>query len=426
MDFFKLKERNSSVKTEAKAGFTTFLTMLYIVPVNAAILSQAGMPLEALVTATALITIIASVFNGFWSNTPIAMSTGMGLNAYFSFVLVGQLGIPWQSALGIVFISGMIFLVLSFTKFRSWMINSISEDLRRAISAGIGAFIAFIGLQQMGIIANNDATLVALGNLREPNVALGLFGLAVVIVFFIWKVKGAFILAILSTSIVAWAFGIVPPPNEIFSLPASVAPIAFELDVLSALKLAFIPAIITFFVTDLFDTLGTLAGVGFRAGLFKKGSVELEKTLEADAAASVASSLLGVSTTTSFVESASGVEEGGRSGLTAIFAGLFFIFTLFMLPLFKAIPLNAIYPVLVMVGVLMFAELVNINFKDKSVAIATFLIVIMMPLTYSITYGLAFGFVSYTITKLLTKEFKDINVGVIFLFIISLLAFVVH
>ncbi|MDR1285514.1 MAG: NCS2 family permease [Campylobacteraceae bacterium] len=426
MDFFKLKEKGSSVKTEAKAGFTTFLTMLYIVPVNASILSQTGMPLDALITATALITIISTVFNGLWSNTPIAMSTGMGLNAYFSFVLVKQLNVPWQSALGIVFISGMIFLILSFTKFRSWMINSISEDLRRAISAGIGAFIAFIGLQQMGIITNNDSTLVSLGNLNDTNVLLGVFGLIVVMVFYVWKIKGAFILAILATSIMAWIFGIIPPPNEFFSLPASISPIAFELDILSACKVAFIPAIITFFVTDLFDTLGTLAGVGFRAGLFKKGSKELEKTLEADAAASVLSSLVGVSTTTSFVESASGVEEGGRSGLTAIFTGLFFILTLFMLPLFKAIPANAIYPVLVMVGVLMFGELANINFKDKSIAISTFLIVILMPLTYSITYGLAFGFISYMLIKLFTKEFKDINTGVIFLFIISLMAFIVH
>lgn len=426
MDFFKLKERGTNIKTEARAGFTTFLTMMYIVPVNAFILSQTGMPVEALITATALITIIASVFNGFWANTPIAMSTGMGLNAYFSFVLVGQMNVPWQSALGIVFLSGMIFLVLSFTKFRSWVINSISEDLRRAISAGIGVFIAFVGLQQMRIITDNKATLVSLGDFSDKDVLLGLFGLVVIICFYIWRVKGAFILAVLTTSIVSWVFGISAPPSEIFSLPASIAPIALQFDVLSALKIAFIPAIITFFVTDLFDTLGTLAGVGFRAGLFKNKSKELEKTLEADAAASVLSPILGVSTTTSFIESASGVEEGGRSGLTAVFTGLFFVLTLFMLPLFKAIPANAIYPVLVMVGVLMFSELKNINFEDKSLAVATFFIVVMMPLTYSITYGLAFGFIAYTIIKLLKREFKDINVGVIFLFFISVMAFVVH
>ncbi|MDR1614226.1 MAG: NCS2 family permease [Campylobacteraceae bacterium] len=426
MDFFKLKSNGTTVTTEARAGFTTFLTMLYIVPLNALILSAAGMPYDALVTATALITIIACIGNGFWANTPIAMSTGMGLNAYFAFVLVGQMHIPWQSALGIVFVSGMIFLILSFTKFRTWMINSISEDLRRAISAGIGTFIAFIGLKQMGVIADNETTLVTLGNFHDKSVLLGILGLLVVILFYVKKVKGAFIFAIITTSVIAWIFGISDSPKEIFSLPASVAPIAFELDILSALKLSLIPVIITFFITDLFDTLGTLAGVGFRAGLFKKGSRELEKTLEADAAASVISGIIGVSTTTSFVESASGVEEGGRTGLTAIFTGLFFLLTLFLIPLFKAIPPNAIYPVLIMVGVLMFAELRHINFDDKGVAIAAFLIVILMPLTYSITYGLAFGFIAYTITKLLTKEFKDINIGVILLFIISVMAFVVH
>ncbi|MDR2099633.1 MAG: NCS2 family permease [Campylobacteraceae bacterium] len=426
MDFFKLKSKGTNVTTEVRAGFTTFLTMLYIVPVNALILSAAGMPYDALVSATALITIIACVINGFWSNTPIAMSTGMGLNAYFAFVLVGQMHIPWQSALGIVFVSGMIFLILSFTKFRSWMINSISEDLRRAISAGIGTFIAFIGLQQMGIITNSEATLVTLGNFSDKNVLLGVLGIIIVIAFYIKKIKGAFIFAIIATALIGWIFGIAEFPKEFFSLPASIAPIAFELDILSALKFAFIPVIITFFITDLFDTLGTLAGVGFRAGLFKKGSVELEKTLEADAAASVLSGLIGVSTTTSFVESASGVEEGGRSGLTAICTGAFFVLTIFMIPLFKAIPANAIYPVLVMVGILMFAELKNINFADKSVAIAAFLIVIMMPLTYSITYGLSFGFTAYVITKLLTKEFKDINIGVILIFAISVMAFIVH
>jgi AGZA family xanthine/uracil permease-like MFS transporter len=334
--------------------------------------------------------------------------------------------IPWQSALGIVFVSGMIFFILSFTKFRSWMINSISEDLRRAISAGIGTFVAFIALQQMGIITDSNATLVSLGNLHDANVLLGVVGLLVVMAFYVKKVKGAFIFAIITTAIIAWIFGIVEPPKELFSLPASISPIAFELDILSALKLSLLPVIITFFVTDLFDTLGTLAGVGFRAGLFKSGSKELEKTLEADAAASVLSGIIGVSTTTSFVESASGVEEGGRSGLTAVFTGLFFVLTLFLIPLFKAIPPNAIYPVLVMVGVLMFAELRHINFSDKSVAIATFLIVILMPLTYSITYGLAFGFISYVVTKLLSREFKDINIGVILLFVISVMAIVVH
>ncbi len=426
MGFFKLEEHGTSVKTEFTAGFTTFLTMMYIVPVNAIIMSKTGMPMGALITATALITIFSTVLNGLWANTPIAMSVGMGLNAYFTFGLVLGMKIPWQSALGIVFISGIMFLVLSFTKFRVWVMQSVPYDLRRAISAGIGAFIAFIGLKQMGIVVNNDAVLVGLGNFKDINLLIGVLGLIFVFAFYAWRVKGAFILAILFTSIVAWVSGIAPYPTEFLSLPASISPIAMHLDVTSALKLSLLPVIITFLITDMFDSLGTLAGVGFRAGLFKDDSKELQKTLEVDAAATVGGSLLGLSTTTSFIESASGVEEGGRTGLTAVFTGLFFILTLFMMPLFSAIPENAIYPVLVMVGVLMFTELSNINFKDPAIGVATFLIVIMMPLTYSITNGLAFGFLAYLLIKLLKKEFDDINIGVIALGAISLIVFIVH
>ncbi len=426
MGFFKLEEHGTSVKTEFTAGFTTFLTMMYIVPVNAIIMSKTGMPMGALITATALITIFSTVLNGLWANTPIAMSVGMGLNAYFTFGLVLGMKIPWQSALGIVFLSGILFLVLSFTKFRVWVMQSVPYDLRRAISAGIGAFIAFIGLKQMGIVVKNDAVLVGLGNFKDIHLLIGVLGLVLVFAFYAWKLKGAFILAILATSIVAWVSGIAPYPTEFLSMPASISPIAMHLDVMSALKLSLLPVIITFLITDMFDSLGTLAGVGFRAGLFKDDSKELQKTLEVDAAATVGGSLLGLSTTTSFIESAAGVEEGGRTGLTAVFTGLFFILTLFMMPLFSAIPENAIYPVLVMVGVLMFTELSNINFKDPAIAVATFLIVIMMPLTYSITNGLAFGFLAYLLIKLLKREFDDINIGVISLGFISLIVFIVH
>jgi len=426
LGFFKLEEHGTSVKTEFTAGFTTFLTMMYIVPVNAIIMSKTGMPMGALITATALITIFSTVLNGLWANTPIAMSVGMGLNAYFTFGLVLGMKIPWQSALGIVFLSGILFLVLSFTKFRVWVMQSVPYDLRRAISAGIGAFIAFIGLKQMGIVVKNDAVLVGLGNFKDVHLLIGVLGMVLVFAFYAWKLKGAFILAILATSIVAWVSGIAPYPTEFLSMPASISPIAMHLDVMSALKLSLLPVIITFLITDMFDSLGTLAGVGFRAGLFKDDSKELQKTLEVDAAATVGGSLLGLSTTTSFIESAAGVEEGGRTGLTAVFTGLFFILTLFMMPLFSAIPENAIYPVLVMVGVLMFTELSNINFKDPAIAVATFLIVIMMPLTYSITNGLAFGFLAYLLIKLLKREFDDINIGVISLGFISLIVFLVH
>ncbi|WP_024954422.1 NCS2 family permease [Sulfurospirillum arcachonense] len=426
MSLFKLKEHNTDVKTEFTAGFTTFLTMMYIVPVNAIIMSKTGMDFGALITATALITIFSTMLNGLWANTPIAMSVGMGLNAYFTFGLVLGMKIPWQSALGIVFISGMLFLVLSFTKFRVWIMQSVPHDLRRAISAGIGAFIAFIGLKSMGMVVANPAVLVGLGDFSDSKVLLGVVGLILVFGLYAWKVKGAFILAIILTSIIAWVLGISPYPTEFISMPSSISPIVMQLDIVSAFSLALAPVILTFLITDMFDSLGTLAGVGYRAGLFKEEGKDLQKTLEADATATVAGSLLGVSTTTSFVESASGVEEGGRTGLTAVATGLFFVLTLFMMPLFQAIPENAIYPVLVMVGVLMFSELSHIDFDNIATAIATFLIVIMMPLTFSITNGLAFGFIAYLLIKLLKKEFEDINLGLISLAVISLIVFIVQ
>lgn len=426
---FKLKEHNTNVSTELSAGFTTFLTMMYIVPVNGFILADAGLPMDAVVTATALITILATLFSGLWSNTPIAMSVGMGLNAYFSYGLVLGMGLAWQTALGIVFLSGILFVILSFTNFRIWIMTSIPMNLRRAISAGIGTFIAFIGLKQMQMIVDNKATLVGLGDFSDSNVLLGVLGLVLSFSFYAYKIRGAFILSIAITSIVAWSFGVGSFPTSLFSAPSSIAPIALKLDIASALTLSLLPVIITFLITDMFDTLGTLTGVGTRAKLFQENNKDdksLQKTLEADAIATTAGSLLGVSTTTSFIESASGVEEGGRTGLTAVFTAMFFICTLFMLPLFKSIPGNAIYPVLVVVGVLMFTELGKINFEqtDLATTAAAFFIVILMPLTFSITNGIAAGFLVYTMLKFVKKEYKDLNLGILTITFISLLSFI--
>jgi len=278
----------------------------------------------------------------------------------------------------------------------------------------------------MGFIVKNEAVLVGLGNIKDPNVLLGVFGFIIAAFLYAYRVKGAFILSILVTTIVAWVFGLAKLPDGIISAPASIAPIAFKFDLASAFSLSLIPVIVTFLITDMFDTIGTLAGIGMRAELFKDGSKELQKTLEADAAATVIGASIGTSTTTSFIESAVGVEEGGRSGLTAVFTGLFFITTLFFLPLYKAIPSNAIYPILVMVGVLMFSELKNINFKDLTIAISAFVTVVLMPLTYSITIGLSAGFVTYVVLALLKKEFDKINIGTITLAIIGFLAFIFH
>jgi len=429
VNFFKLKEHNTTVKTELSAGFTTFLTMMYIVPVNGFILADAGLPIDAVITATAIITILATLFSGLWSNTPIAMSVGMGLNAYFSYGLVLGMKIPWETALGIVFLSGILFVILSLTNFRVWIMTSIPMSLRRAISAGIGSFIAFIGLKQMGMITANEATLVSLGDFSNSNVLLGVLGLILAFSFYAYRIKGAFILSITITSIAAWIFGLGKLPEEILAAPASISPIFMQLDILSAFSLSLLPVIVTFLITDMFDTLGTLTGVGTRANLFQENNKDdksLQKTLEADAIATTAGALIGVSTTTAFIESASGVEDGGRTGLTAVFIAMFFVTTLFMLPLFKSIPSNAIYPVLVVVGVLMFTELGKINFENSDLATSAgaFLIVILMPLTFSITNGIAAGFLVYTIIKLVKREFKDLNVGILVITFISALAFI--
>ncbi|NPA29979.1 MAG: NCS2 family permease [Epsilonproteobacteria bacterium] len=401
MPLIRLQTEGVDFKTEATAGFSTFLAMLYIVPVNAAILSQADMPFDALVTATILMTVLATVLNALWSDTPIAMSVGMGLNAYFTFGLVKGMGLAWQTALGIVFLSGVGYLVVSLTPLRRWMIETIPLDLKRAVSAGIGAFIALIGLEQMKLVVDSPATLVTLGNLHDPKVLLGLLALTLAVVLYVRHVRGAFILAILGTSAVAWITGIAPLPKTLFAMPASVTPIAFSLDIPSALSLSLLPVILTFLLTDLFDTMGTLTGVGMRAGLFEgEGKIKLQRTIEADAAATLLSGLIGVSSTTSFIESAAGVEAGGRTGWTALFTALFFLFTLFLLPLFEAIPGFAIFPILVVVGALMFAETAQIDFRDTAVLIGGFFMILLMPLTYSITDGLMLGSLAYVIARI--------------------------
>ena len=423
--FFHLSERGTNVKTEIIAGTTTFLTVMYIVPLNGIIMSAAGMPIEAVITATALITVIATIFNGLWSNTPIAMSVGLGLNSYFAYSLALGQKLPWETILGMVFLSGIFFLVLTLTKIRKLIIESISKEFKIATSAGIGLFIAFIGLKQMGIITANKATLVQLGNFGDKNVILGLIGLFIIIGLVMWKVRGAFIVGITLTTIIGFFMGVSTMPDQIFSLPVSITPIFMKLDIAAAFKVALIPPIITFMLTDLFDSLGTLAGVGFRAGVFdEKDSKPIQKTLEADAGATVLASVMGLSTTTSFIESAAGVEEGGRTGLTAVVTGLLFTLTLFLLPLFKVIPPNAIFPVLVIVGVFMFADLKNIDFTDYEISLPAFFIIILMPLTFSITKGMAAGFIVHLFIKLILGKYKELNIVTVLLAIISSLAFI--
>lgn len=424
MNRFRLSEHNTNVRTELTAGFTTFLAMLYIVPVNATVLSAAGMPYDALVTATAVMTILASVLSGLWANTPIAMSVGMGLNAYFSFTLVKGMGIPWQQALGVVFLSGILYVLISITPLRRWMIETIPLDIKRAVSAGIGAFIAFIGMEQSGLVVNSPATLVTLGDFTDPGVLLALTSLAITLFFTLKRVKGAFILAIALTTLIAWLTGSAALPKHYISLPASMAPIAFALDIPAALTLSMVPVILTFLITDLFDTLGTLTGVGMRAGLFReKGSIPLQRTIEADAAATVMSGLAGVSSTTAFIESATGVEAGGRTGLTAVVTGLLFMLPLFFLPIFQAIPSQAIFPVLIVIGMIMFGELQHIDYADDAVRFGTFFIVLGMPLTYSITSGLLLGALAYAFVRIVQGRARDLGFAMGMLALVAVLFF---
>lgn len=423
--YFKLAKMNTTIRTEVIAGTTTFLTVMYIVPLNGLIMSSTGMNIDAVITATALITILATIATGLWANTPIAMSVGLGLNSFFASTLVKSMNLPWQTVLGIVFFSGLLFVLLTVTKVRKLIIESILPEFRIAISAGIGLFIAFIGLKEMHVIVKHDITLITLGNLADKNILLGVVGIFVIIVLIVMRIRGAFIIGIAITSITGYIIGVGTLPGKILSAPASVAPLFGKLDIVAALKPALIAPIVTFMLTDLFDSLGTLAGVGYRVGIFSKGdSKPIQRTLEVDAFATVLGSVLGLSTTTSFIESAAGVEEGGRTGLTSVITGLLFVLTLFMLPLFKSVPPNAIYPVLVIVGFLMFADLKNINFSDIEIGIPAFLIIILMPFTFSITRGLAAGFISYVFIKMVKGKWKELNPVVIILAIVSVLAFI--
>lgn len=435
MNIFKLKQNNTDIKTEIYAGIASFLAMVYIIPVNANIVSNSGMPFEALIIATALVTIIATTISALFSNTPVAMSVGMGLNAYFTFSVCLTYKIPWQIALGAVFVSGIIFTLLSFTNFRIWIVKNIPQDLRKAISVGVGIFISFIGLQQMGIIVHNQSTLVGLGNLSNDKVWFSLCSLALVCAFWVWKIKGAFVLSIAISTIIAWVFNINNSalPSNIFALPNftnenGLTDIFGKLDIKGALTLSMIPIIITFFITQLFDSIGTITGIGSRANLFdgKEGEKKMGKALGADAIGSSLGAVFGTSTVTAFIESSAGVEAGGKTGLTSLTCAICFIFTLFLLPLFQAIPSMCIYPILVLVGILMFMEVKTINFKNEAIAVATFFIVIMMPLTYSITTGIAFGFISYLFILIVKKDFKEINFGIITLSIFSSLVFLLE
>jgi len=409
--YFKLSEHNTNVKTEVIAGITTFMTMGYIIMVNPGILSATGMDFGALITATCLSTAIATILMALYANYPFALAPGMGLNAFFAFTVVLGMNISWEAALAAVFIDGVIFLLLTLTTAREAIFNAIPMNLKLATSVGIGLFIAFIGFTQAGIVVANEATFVALGNFHDPKVLLSVFGLIVAGLLLARGIKGALLISILVTSLAGMIFGIVPWPEGIVSPPPSLSPILFKMDFKTAFNFGLIPIIFTFTFVDIFDTMGTLVGVASKAKMLDKDGKlpRIRKALVVDAVGTIAGAALGTSTVTTYVESASGVAEGGRTGLTSLVTGVLFLLALFFSPIVAAIPGQATAPALILVGLFMMEPVLKIDFSDYTEAIPAFLTIILMPLTYSIAEGLVMGVLSYVVIKLVSGRFKEIS-----------------
>ncbi|MDW7712537.1 MAG: NCS2 family permease [Deferrisomatales bacterium] len=420
-DPFRLAAHGTDVRTEVVAGVTTFLTAAYIVFVNPAILSAAGMDKGALITVTCLVAGLSTWLVGLWANVPFMMAPGMGLNAYFAFSLCLGEGIPWQSALGVVFLSGVLFLVLTWLGVRERIVESIPRNLRLAASVGIGLFITFIGLQNLGLVVKDDVVLVGLGELTGP-VLLGLAGIVLMAVLETRGVRGSILLGILVTATAGFVLGLTEPPAQLVSAPASMAPVAFQLDIVAALRPALWAAVFSFMFVDLFDSLGTLLAVSYEAGRVEEnGRIPgIGRMLGADAMATVVGSVLGTSTTTTYIESAAGIAEGGRTGLTSVVTGSLFLLALFFSPLIGAVPAYATAPALVIVGLFMIRGIHRIDFRRFDEALPAFLTILLMPLTYSIATGLLFGFLSYVVLKVLTGRFGELNPVLVVIAVLSL------
>lgn len=408
-DPFKLRENNTNVRTEVIGGCTTFLTMAYIIIVNPMILSEAGMEKPALITATCVAASLGTLLAGLWARVPFAMAPGMGLNAFFTYTLVMGQGLSWQTALGVVFVSGVAFLALTLAGIREKVVTAIPLSLRIATAAGIGLFITFIGLKNLGLVVDNAATLVSIGALTRP-VLIGLGALFLITILEILKVKGSILIGIFAATAAGAIFGDVKL-DTVWSAPPSLAPIAFQLDIIGALQWGLAGAIFSFMFVDLFDSIGTIVACSYEAGHVEKdGSIRnVDKVLEADAVATIAGSLLGTSTTTTYIESASGIADGARTGLASVVTGALFLLALFFAPLIGAVPAFATAPALIIVGVFMFRNIKEIDFSELKTAVPAFLTMILMPLTFSIATGLTVGFLSYIIIAVFCGDWKRVS-----------------
>ncbi len=421
--FFKLKENGTTVKTEILAGVTTFLTMAYILAVNPGILSATGMPADSVFMATALSAMIATLVMALVARLPFALAPGMGLNAFFAFAVVLGMGKSWQFALTAVFLEGIIFLVLTALNVREAIINSIPANVKKAISVGIGLFIAFIGLQGAGLIVNNDAVLVGVGSLKSMPALLTVIGLFITAVLLAFKVKGSLLIGIVVSTIIGIPMGVTNVEGfRLFGPLPSLKPIFWQFEWNNILTLDMLVVLFTFLFVDMFDTVGTLIGVSTKAGLLQKdGSIPRAKqALFADAIGTTVGAVLGTSTVTTYVESAAGVEEGGRTGLTSLTTAVLFLIAIFFAPVFLLVPGAATAPALILVGLFMMTPVKDIEWGDITEGLPAFLTLLMMPLTYSIADGIVWGLLSYILLKLLTGKAKEVNfvtyiVGVFFL-----------
>ena len=416
---FQLKAHNTNVRTEILAGVTTFLAMAYILFVNPSILGATGMDKGAIFVATCLAAAIGSALMGLIANYPIALAPGMGLNAFFTYTVVLHLGHTWQVALGAVFLSALMFFLLSIFRIREWIINSIPLPLRSGIAAGIGLFLALIALQTAGIVVGNPATLVGLGDLSKPGPLLAILGFFLIVVLEARKVTGAVLIGILVVTVIAIALG-VSAFGGLVSMPPSLAPTFLQLDIRGALDVGLISVIFAFLFVDLFDNSGTLIGVAKRAGLMGKDGhlPKMGRALIADSSAAMFGSLLGTSTTTSYIESAAGVSAGGRTGLTAVVVAVLFLLALFFAPLAGSVPAFATAPALFFIAVLMTSGLAEIEWDDLTTAAPVLVTALAMPLTYSIANGIAFGFITWTVIKLLSGRTRELNSALIVLSIL--------
>ena len=422
---FKLNINGTNIKKEILAGFTTFITMSYIIFVNPQIMSTTGMDFGAVFVGTCLAASIACFIMGFVANWPVGLAPGMGLNAFFTYSVVGEMGYPWETALGAVFLSGILFFIMSVTPLRKWMIDSIPTNLRIAMASGVGFFIGFIGLKNGGIIISNDATFLSLGDFSNIETLLSALGFLLIAILTIRNIKGSIIISILVITLISLTSGLVEF-NGVISYPPSLSPVFLKLDIIGAIDITMISIIASFLFVNLFDTTGTLFGVATRANFIdEKGNISnLDKALKCDSSTSIIGTFFGCAPVTSYVESSSGIESGGRTGLTAITIGFLFLFSIFLSPLASIVPSYATSGALIYVSFLILSGLQKLDWTDLSELIPSLIIVVMIPLTFSIADGISLGFIAFIVMKIASGNIKTISSGSWFLTLIFVSKFI--